>query len=819
MARKPPDKSKGHTQTSEKYSSDYWGQEIANALKRHEKHFFKEAEESIKVYNSRDSFEGLARRANVWWYIVNTLLPALYSSTPRAEVNLRKYAGSQELDLAAVLLERNTQRSMDLDFDFDFVGFASALSLLLTGRAVLWSKLRTMFGEANSIKLTPGDGGLYLPDGSLYEGAPEEVENEGSEFSYNLDTIESQSAILEFVAYNDYLNSDARNEEEITWRAKRGYLDEEQAEAIFGKDTCKKLKFDAYPDSQKESKINREDRNPQNGKADVWELWSEETGEQIFIQSRGKSSVVEKQKAPIKYPGFYPCSVVNQSIDPNSTIPVSDFTHTKDQILEVERLAERKHALIQAIRTNGIYNPTLGDVMQDMFKGDLQMRPVKQWEKSRAAGGLSGGTEYLNIDPYVKALQIIGQEYETAKQGLFQSLKVSDLMQGISNPIKTATANRLENQWSSMGLIVRQLQFSKFIGDAIEKLGTVIATSIPPEVLLERGDAQSLFEPLQQEPDPETGAMGEPWQEMANRCAAQLKNSNDLFKLVIASDSMIAVDQKQERADNADLLQSTGSFFREMKDMITEYPPMVNYAIKFMQRVSRNYKGGKEDEAMYSDMLEQVGQIAEQKMAAAAQAPPDPAMVKAQSDMQIAQMAAQGKQAEVQASMQKSQVELQISQVRAQMEDQDRLFKAQIEQAKQELEAWKAQQQVLIDNKKLEVEVLKIQSNTEIEKANQQIAIMQTNLAGTIDALRLKMDQKDSDFAKLASTVEAHQRHKEHQDNHIAELSNIMQSTATDKPEKVKASVKHYKFIKDHTGEITGAVASQKPEEPGSLKS
>jgi hypothetical protein len=748
-------------------------------------------------------------------------MPAIYSSTPRAEVNLRKYAGTQELDLAAVLLERNVQYSMDLDFDFDFVGLSSALSWLLTGRAVLWACYECKFGEAKDIKLTAGEGGLYLPDGQLYKGDPKEIETVGSEFSYKLDTIEEEKAILKFVAYNDYLNSDARNEEEIEWRAKRGYLTKEEAKDLFGAETAEKLKYDAYPDSIRENKVNRDDRNPVNGKADIWEVWSEETGEQIFVQSRGKSSVIEKGKVPIEYPGFYPCSVVNRSIDPNSTIPVSDFTHAKDQILEVERLAERKHGMIQAIRANGIYNPTLGDVMQDMFKGDLQMRPVSQWERTRSSGGLSGGTEYLNIDPYIKALQVLNQEFEAAKQQLFQTLKVSDLMQGVSDPRKTATANRLENQWSSMGLIVTQNQFAKFIGDGIEKLGTVIASKFPIETILERGDAASLFQPLEIQPNPETGQIGVPWQEMATVCAQQLKDSRELFKLVIASDSMIAVDQKQAQADNADLLQSTGAFFGQMKDMIEQYPPMAKFAIKMQERVSRNYKGGKEIEAMYTDIIEEVSSIAQQKQAAAAQQPPDPAMMKAQTDMQIAQMTAQGKQAEVQASIQKDQTELQIMQVRAQMEDMDRQAKAQVEQSKQALEMWKAQQDVLLQNKKLEVEVLKIQSNTEIEKANQQIAVMQTNLAATIDALRLKMDQKDSDFNKLVATVETQQRKREHADNHLAELSNIMKSDAPDKKEKAKASIKRYQFLKDASGEITGAEvseASDKPKKPGSLE-
>jgi len=315
-----------------------------------------------------------------------------------------------------------------------------------------------------------------------------------------------------------------------------------------------------------------------------------------------------------------------------------------------------------------------------------------------------------------------------------------------------------------------------------------------------------------------------PWEALASNCVRLLKDSRDLFKLVISSDSMIAVDQRQERADNSDLLQSTGAFFSQMKDMITEYPPMAKFAIKMQERVSRNYKGGKEVEAMYTDMLNEVATIAQQRMAAAAQQPPDPAMMKAQTDMQIAQMTAQGKQAEIQATVANKQTELQIEQVKAQMDIQERQIKSSLEQAKQELEAWKAQQQVLIDNKKIEVEILKVQSNTAVEQANQQIAVMQTNIAATIDALRLDMDRKDNEFQKLAQTVEAKNRQREHMDNQLLEIASLVKSDAPDKKEKVKSGIKRYMFLNDASGNPIGVQggdieeASDKPKKPGSLE-
>jgi hypothetical protein len=83
------------------------------------------------------------------------------------------------------------------------------------------------------------------------------------------------------------------------------------------------------------------------------------------------------------------------------------------------------------------------------------------------------------------------------------------------------------------------------------------------------------------------------------------------------------------------------------------------------------------------------------------------------------------------------------------------------------------------------------------------------------------MDQKSREFEKLAATVSAHQQHKAQVDNHMIELSNLLKSDAPDKKEKAKASIKRYQFVKDASGEITGAEvkeASDKPKMPGSLK-
>ena len=105
------------------YSAEYWKSEISKAEDRSKK-FVETAEESIRVFNAQKQvglLNDAERRINVWWYCINTLLPAYYSSTPKAEVSLRKRAGSTTFELSAVIAERNLQYAMDMHFDFDSI--------------------------------------------------------------------------------------------------------------------------------------------------------------------------------------------------------------------------------------------------------------------------------------------------------------------------------------------------------------------------------------------------------------------------------------------------------------------------------------------------------------------------------------------------------------------------------------------------------------------------------------------------------------------------------------------------------------------------
>lgn len=771
-----------------KYSPRWWKSQITQADRRYEK-FIKSAEESIKVFNGIKEIETLKdapRRLNVWWYCVNTLLPAYYSSTPKAEVNLRKRAGGLSYELGSVILERNTQYSMDCHFSFDKVGYNAALQFLLTGQAVLWAryapKFEKVFQEIAVIR--DPSGALIQGDGTPYEGDTEgftEASNGILISSVEVEQKVDEKAILEVVQFSDYRCSDARNEAEVEWQARRAFLDRDQATSLFGEEKADKLNYDSIPESNKKDASRQDEKF--EGKAEIWEIWCEATNKVYWIQTNYEDILIEETEPPIKFEGFYPCSVIRQTQDPNSVIPVSDYSHVKDQILEVERLTTRIHALTQAVRPNFLYDAAMGDYLEQLFQDDLKGIGVTGWTANKGRGGLQGGMEFLPVEQFVSVLNTLQQNRQSALQQLYETLKVSDLLRGTSEQYKSATANRLESAWSSLGLIVRQNMFCKFISDAIMHLGTIIAEQFDEERILDVGDADRLIsetlptpapQPQMPPPQPEVPLPGEPVEEpegmpeMPEGMEAQMPGNPEAeierieaeiidilrdskernYRIQIASDSMVAIDQQQQQQEGTVLIQAAGGFFDQMRGLVEQYPPLAQFSLSLFQNFIKRFKGGKEIDGLFSKALKEIEQISKAKEEAAKQPPPpDPKTLEIQGRMQIAQVESQARLQATQMEMQdkavknqlaaqEQQLKMQRDQLEAQLRVQDQQFKEYMEQQRLAID----QQEVQIKGQAVQVDMLKVQSMAQTEADKNLIKQETQQMSHILEIQRLELE-------------------------------------------------------------------------------
>lgn len=839
----------------QKYSPRWWKAQITQAEERRRK-FIETAEESIRVYNAQKQvgiLNDAERRLNVWWYCINTLLPAYYSSTPRAEVNLRKRTGGLPYELGSVILERNTQFVMDTHFDFDKVGYNSALQFLLTGQSVLWArytaKFETVLEEMAVIQdptgqLIDGNGQPYTGDTSILQPG------EGNIFiaSIEVERKVREKALLDVIQYNDYNCSDARTEDEIEWQSRRAFLDRSQAEQLFGRNVADDLVYDSFPEVMKKDLARKEDKF--EGKAELHEIWCEATNKVYWLQKSGDKPIIESSEPPTKFEKFYPCSVIRQSADPDSVIPLSDYAHVRDQILEVERLTTRIHAVTQAIRTNFLYDAAMGPTVEQLFAGDLKGTPIINWPSYKGRGGLQAGVEFYPVEPFVNALNVLQGARSAALQQLYETLKVSDLLRGTSEQYKSATANRLENQWSSLGLVVRQNMFSKFISDAISNLGTIIAEQFEPETILEIGDADALIEPTIYIPPPppmpemslegmspgDTGMMPpmapppppapdllQLIDDMKQQIIGLLRdNKKRSYRIQIASDSMIAIDQQQQQQDGAMLIQQAGQFFDQMRGLVDQYPPLLDFSISLFQNMIKRMKGGKELDGIFTKAMQQVGEIAKAKEEAAKQPPPpDPTTLEVQGRLQIAQVESQAKlqvmQMEMQDKATKNQLvfqEQQLKMQRDQLASQLEVQKQQTDEYFKQQELALAQQEIQVKQSSVQVDMLKVQSMAESD-ANKQAIQQETNrMSQILDIQKLELEQMRIRLAESEKLMEERRLTSEQQLERVR-----MQMDNLNSSPKIIGGLggmtgrkKSGKIITDDNGNPTAIEITEQPE-------
>ena len=705
-------------QSYKKYTFGYWEEELRKSKEDREQ-FENDAKRSINLYKKKYKLDDCARTMGIWWQTVNTLLPAYFSKIPKVDVELRKKRGGELERLAALAWENATQYTIEEDFDFYSVGHPSVLQFILAGQAVLWARYSAEF-EKKPYKYA-------LNDEDEREGAYEE--NGVRYIEEEIDEVASEKAVLDFIGYQDYRESIARTDNEISWRARRAFMSREQVSSKFGEEEENKFNYNSYPDD-----INAKDvEQKYEGKAAVWEIWCKDTNKVYFLH-HGKEKFLKENDVPVSFNNFWPCVVLNANSDPDSITPFGDYVELEDLILEVERLTTRIHATLQAIRANFMYGKALGDKIEDILSDDLKGIPVN---KPTANKTLADSIEFLNVDPYIKTLTVLTQSRETALNKLYEACGVSDLIRGNSIAIKTATANQLEANYSSLRFSVRRNQVARFFIDAIEKVAQIVVSKFSDEhlYLICFGEelAQEIPDPAPQMIQGPQGPVPVPTPPMPPavkfQAILELLRSDVIrnFKLDIESDSLTQLDQRGERQERVDVMASSGQFLQQLQQLIAQAPSTADYAKSMFKFVIRSYEAGKEIEG---DMMKALDAMVQELMQAKQQQAQDPNAQANMQAMQIAQMQAMTEEKKLQAN-------LTVEQAKLASDAEDRMLKAQELAVKAE----EARQDHAVELGKLQIEFAKLKITEEDKAANIQLKAMSEAFDQDLKTAYLRLDE------------------------------------------------------------------------------
>jgi hypothetical protein len=601
----------------------------------------------VKRYrdDTRGSGGNETARFNILWSNVQTLIPAVYAKLPKADVSRRFGDNDPVGRVAARLVERA------IDFEIEhYPDFRSTIKYdvedrFLGGRGTAWVRY-----EPHVAPIGVEDDGVSITSAiEQGEGAPPPLEE-----------IEYERAPVDYVHWKDFGHSQGRTWEEVGQVWRWVYMTREALVERFGEEMARQIPTDQGPETLNAYR----DSKRQYNLAKICELWDKETLK-VYWLSKGMSHFIDVRDDPLNFEGFFPCpKPLYATTTSDNLVPVPDFVLYQDQAMELDILSDRIDGLVKALRVRGVYDASQPALQRLMTEGDNNaLIPVDKWAAFSEKGGLKGSVDLLPLDTIAQALIQCYQARADIKGQIYEITGISDIIRGQSAASETATAQQIKGQYAGLRLRSMQEDVALFATEVIRLKAQVMCMRYQPQTILAYSAAEQMS-------DADKALIPQALQLIRDK---PLRN----FRIDIAADSLVQIDEVQEKQDRLQFLQAFGGFLQQALPVGQASPELVPVMMDLLKYGVQAFKAARPLEGTIDAATEQLKQMA-------AQPRENPAA-------QQAQMEAQAEQA-------KSQMLMQIEQAKLQQSAQVEALKAQndqqLEQMKQQFEAQLAQQKI-----------------------------------------------------------------------------------------------------------------------------
>ena len=677
----------------------------------------------IKRYRDDNRSQATSETAkfNILWSNVQTLIPAVYARLPKADVSRRFGDNDQVGRVASQLIERA------LDFEIEhYPDFRSTMKYcvedrFLGGRGVAWVRYEPHVRAQDM----PEDGVQVTEDvddpeeGMQTDATAGEVEP--------MEEIEYECAPTDYVHWKDFGHSLARTWEEVTCVWRWVYMTRDALIERFGDEMGKKIPFDAGPDTLKTYGQSTKEHT----RAKICELWDKESGK-VYWFSKSMPELIDERDDPLELQGFFPCArPLYATMTSDTLVPVPDFVLYQDQAVELDILSDRIDGLVKALRVRGVYDASQPALQRLMTEGENNaLIPVDKWMAFGEKGGLKGSIDLLPLDTLADALLQCYRARTEIKNQIYEITGLSDIIRGASMASETATAQQIKGQYASLRLRAMQEDVAMFATELLRLKTEVICSKFQPQTILMYAAAQQM-QPADQQLIPQ---------------ALELLKDNPLrsFRIEVAADSLVQMDEQQTKRDRIEFIQAFGGFLKEALPVAQASPAITPMLVEVMKFGIGAFKQSKPIEGALDAALDQM----KQQQAQPQQPRPDPEMMKLQAQQQADQMRAQ---ADIQAAQAKAQFDAQIQQAKIQAEMQIEQMKAQ---TAAQTEAQRQQYDAAMAQQKLQSEEQFNRWKTELEAATKiMVARIAANPSLDIPAIEAQQAASEKITMELGDHV------------------------------------------------------------------
>jgi len=445
-----------------------------DAASKEEKDYRLDAEKCIDIYRCKEPQESQTY-FNILHSNVETIIPAVYNSTPIPDIRRRYNTDDPVGKQVADLLERAISYSLD-SYDFDSTMRSVLFDGYVCGRGVARVRYKPYFSRADDGE-TPNQESAEHADGT------EAVEPDES--------VVHEEVICEYVPWAQFRRGPGRVWDDVPWQAFEHFLSREELQALDEK-SAEAVPLDAtvgdHGDAAGSDGYQSGERPPKSeifGRAQVWEIWDKDRRQVLFIAPGYKLRPLKVVDDPLGLTDFFCTPRPVQPLPvPGNLVPVIPYKAYKRLAEELNDITRRIQNLIKQLRVRGVYAGPASGLADLVNADDGELVPAPSFEQFVDGGGIEKAIAWWPVEPTVKALAQLYAQRNEVKQAIYEVTGLSDILRGSTEASETATAQQIKSQWGALRIQRMQADVARFARDLFRIKAEIIATKFSMQQLM-----------------------------------------------------------------------------------------------------------------------------------------------------------------------------------------------------------------------------------------------------------------------------------------------------------------------------------------------
>ncbi len=414
----------------------YWNMEIAAAKKR-EADYRKDGQEILDLYEGKS-----ATPFNILYSNTETMMPALYSRTPRPYVE-RRFKDADPLGAAA---SKAATRGLEFLVDTNMEGYDS---------------FHEAMRQATLAACLPGRG----------------VTSVRYEAEMTGDYVQGETVCPKIRSWKRVLHGYARKWSNVPWIAYEEYFDKKAAKEKFGAKADKLNYTDDEPDDR-EKKDDNEKHKGENKVTCVYQIWDKGDKVVRYWSPHYKDEMLHEEEDPLGLTGFFDCPRPLTFVDKHDNLtPTALYTLYKQQAQELNTITKRIIGITKALKARGLYaGDVSGDLKKLMDADENELVPVDTAAALASEKGLQNAIWMLPLDQWIVVLRELMGVREACKQTIYEITGISDILRGATKASETLGAQELKNQWGTLRLKNKQAEVQRYARDILRIMLEIAAS-------------------------------------------------------------------------------------------------------------------------------------------------------------------------------------------------------------------------------------------------------------------------------------------------------------------------------------------------------